>query len=182
VTELKNGVIYKDTVETLINLVLRSRQLLTPDVQHDQLEIGVDTARLSDVYFATWVKLLEYCATLGTPVTSTEIAINRLGHRWIDGYFETFSGKAALLFARVVGPKKSLMTMADKWRATNNFYVATAVDRGPKHVDIMLNVGGAIRHFNAGIMERVLQMMGVTTGRVETTDVGGHSLFSITWS
>lgn len=181
-TDTPNGIVFKETVETLINRVLRSRQLLTPDVQHELLEIGVDVARLSDVYFATWVKLLEYCATLGTPVTSTEIALNRLGHRWVEAYFQTFIGKAALMFARVVGPKQVLMTMADKWRSTNNFYVATSIERGPKHVEINLNVGGAIRHFNSGVLEEVLVTMGITTGRVETADLDGHSRFTITWA
>ena len=181
-TDTTNGIVFKETVETLINRVLRSRQLLTREVEHELLEIGVDVARLSDVYFATWVKLLEYCATLGTPAMPPETALNRLGHRWVEAYFQTFIGKAALMFARVVGVKQVLMTMVDKWRSTNNFYVASSIDRGPKHVEINLNVGGAIRHFNSGVLEEVLTTMGITTGRVETADIDGHSRFTITWT
>jgi uncharacterized protein (TIGR02265 family) len=113
---------------------------------------------------------------------SVETGLNRLGHRWVEAYFQTFIGKAALMFARVVGPKQVLMTMAEKWRSANNFYVATSIDRGPKHVEINLNVGGAIRHFNSGVLEEVLVAMGITTGRVETADIDGHSRFTVTWT
>ena len=179
---MSTGVVYRHTVETLINNVLRAHELLTPEAERGLRDIGVDPARVQDVPLETWLALLEYCAALGAAGDRSDTALITLGRRWVDGYVETLMGKTTLMVARLIGPKKMLLKMADNWRTTNNFYVATATERSPKHVELELNVGGAVRPFNAGVLGRVLEVMGVTTGRVDTRDLGGRSHFSITWT
>lgn len=177
----KTGVVFRHTVETLINHVLRAHGLLTPDAEARLKAIGVDPAQVRDMPFSTWTKLLSTCAELGAPGLPPEDALLQLGRRWVDGYLETLMGKTMLMVARMLGPKKMLMKMADNWRTVNDFYVATCTARGDKQVEIQLNVGGVVRPFNSGVILQMFEVIGIAGCKVDATDFGGGTRFSVTW-
>jgi uncharacterized protein (TIGR02265 family) len=178
----KTGVVFRHTVETLIHNVLRTHDLLTPDAQAQLRAIGVEPSNVRDMPFSTWTKLLSCCAAIGAPGKPEDEALVELGRRWIDGYMNTFMGKSTLMIARLLGPRKMLMKMADNWRTVNDFYVAKSTAVNDRHVDIELNVGGVVRHFNTGVIQRMFETIGITTCVVVTREVPAGTQFTVTWS
>jgi uncharacterized protein (TIGR02265 family) len=178
----KTGVVFRHTVETLIHNVLRTHDLLTPDAVSQLRALGVEPTNVHDIPFSTWTKLLSCCAAISAPEKSGDDALVELGRRWIDGYMETFMGKSTLMIARLLGPRKMLMKMADNWRTVNNFYISKSTAVGDRHVEIELNVGGVVRHFNTGVILQMCGKIGVTSCTVDTREVPDGTHFSVKWS
>lgn len=177
----KTEIVYRRTVDTLINNVLRTHGLLTPAVEAELSRLGIDTEHVQDIPFAAWTALLVYSAKLNSPGVPDDEAMIILGRRWVDGYDRTILGKTTAMISRLAGPKKMLLQMTDNWHAANNFYVGTCVARSERHVDITLNVTGVTRLFNVGIMSRMLELIGEKNGRVTSHEAPPGSHFTITW-
>ncbi len=180
-SEEKPQLVYRRTVETLINNVLRAHGLLTPEAQAQLGALGIDAANVHDLPFPVWTSLLCFSAKLNAPGTPDDEAMIMLGRRWVDGYDRTILGKATAMLARLAGPKKTFLQMADNWHAATNFYIATCVARGERHVEITLNTTGASRLFNVGIMSRMLELIGQKNGSVTSREDAAHSHFTIIW-
>jgi uncharacterized protein (TIGR02265 family) len=177
----KSGIVYRHTVETLIKNVLRTHGLLNVRTQAELIMLGIKTDPVQDISFPVWIELLRYSAKLNSPSAPADEAMITLGRRWVEGYDTTLLGKTTGMLARMVGPQKMLLKMTDNWHAANNFYQGTCVARGPRQVDITLNVGGVSRLFNVGIMSRMLEMIGAKNGNVASHEAPPGSHFTVTW-
>src|SRR4051812_20864720 len=74
---------------------------------------------------------------------SSEEAQFRLGELMIDGYRETFLGRAVLGMSRMLGPRRTLARSTQNFRSGNNYTESRVVERGPKHFELWFNEVGS---------------------------------------
>lgn len=177
------GVVYRHSVEALLDRVLRQKNLLTPELSAELLALGVDPEKPRDLPLKTWTKLLQHCAAHLFPSQSEPEALTSLGKALLDGFTQTLVGRGALMLGKMAGPQRALAKLADTWATANSIYRVTSEERGPKHFEVRINVGGPLRYYNRGILLAALEKVNVANAQVELQEqVSGGDLYVITWS
>lgn len=178
-----DGVVYRHSVEALLDRVLRQKKLLTPELTAALLALGVDPDRPRDLPMETWRGLLQLCAARMFPALPEPDGLTEVGRTTLDGFTQTLVGRGALMLGKMAGPARSLAKLADTWATANSVYRVTSEQKGPKHFEVRINVGGAMRYYNRGILLGALEKVGVKNPVVGLHEqVGGGDLYVITWS
>jgi uncharacterized protein (TIGR02265 family) len=101
----------------------------------------------------TWARCIALCAEATYPDGPREAAWQRLGERMIDGYQETFIGRAMFGTLKLVGPRRMLARTQRTFRSANNYTEVRLTDVGPTQVDMWINeVDDVLRHFTLGLV------------------------------
>ena len=165
-------VVFEQTVEGLLRAI---RPRMTPKCKARLLEAGldVDSALLPAYPFETWMRLLLVSAEEIWPGESRELAMFHLGEAFIEGYRETFLGRAVLGVIRVIGPKRALHRSSRSFRSGNNYTDAKVTDTSPTSLELWMNEVGPYPSFTQGLIEAALRASGVVP-RVLIKDHDGH--------
>lgn len=85
-------------------------------------------------------------------------AYKKLGERTIEGYFDTFIGKALKGVVKLIGPKRALMRTRQNFRSGNNYTDVQITEVNPTTFDLTMNEAGEIRWLTWGILDAGLKL------------------------
>lgn len=168
-------VVFEQTIEGLFVRGLGTR--MTPRCRARLKELGVDlSGKLLPAYpFSVWMQSLAVAAEEIFPSLPAEQAHQQLGALLIDGYRETFLGRAVLGMIRVLGPRRMLHRATQNFRSGNNYTETRIVDLTPTSLELWMNEVGPYPTFTAGIILAGLRAAGATHPRVELFGHDGHA-------
>lgn len=173
-------VVFEQTMEGLLRAV---RPRLTQKCKARLREAGlnVDAALLPAYPFEVWMKCLLASAEETWPGATREQALFHLGEAFIEGYRETFLGRAVLGLIRVLGPRRAIHRATRNFRSGNNYTEARVTELGPACLELWMNEVGPYPTFTQGLVEAALRASGVVP-KVEIKDHDGHACtYRCTW-
>ena len=167
----EQAVVYTQTVEGLIRALGTK---LDARVSQKFADLGLTlTGKLQAAYpRKVWIPACIYAGEVLFPGVAPEVQRRQLGHRFIDGYNETMSGKALLTILRVLGPRRALTRIEQNLRTGNNYAVAKLVDTNDGPELHMTDV--PYPEWYLGMIEKALQMTGAKDVAV-SMKVGGDN-------
>lgn len=84
---------------------------------------------------------------------------------------------------RLIGPKRMILKIAETWATVNNIYVVKTAERGPRTVDVELNVQGDVTQYNRGALLGTLRVLDAVDPRVDAEEFpNGSTRFTVTWT
>lgn len=179
-TRASEQVVFEQTMEGLLR-ALRPR--MTPGCKTRLKAAGLDIdATLLPAYsFDVWMKCLVASAEATWPDQSRDVALFRLGEAFIEGYRETFLGRAVLGLIRVLGPRRALHRATRNFRSGNNYTDTKITELSPTHLELWMNEVGPWPTFTQGLVEAALRASGVVP-KVEIKNHDGHACtYLCTW-
>lgn len=181
--DVKTGVVFKHTVESLLDNTLRARKLLTPALTEQLSLLGVDVEKPTDIPFSVWEQLLRVCSTAFAPDAPHRDALYALGQAFVSGFVTTTIGRTTLMNGRLIGPKRMIMRMAETWASLNNVYVVKTADRGQREVEVEINVAGEVTQYSRGALLGTLHALDAKDPRVDAVELpNGGTRFNVVWS
>jgi uncharacterized protein (TIGR02265 family) len=182
VTVAQEQLVFEQTIEGLFIRGLNNK--ISPRCKTRLKEAGLDLDRkLLPAYpFATWMGCLKIAGEEVFSASSEKEAQFRLGELMIDGYKETFLGRAVLGMIRVLGPRRTLLRSTQNFRSGNNYTESKIVEKSPTHIELWMNEVGPFPDFTAGIVHAAIRAAGATNLKVEVTGYDGHGCtFQVVW-
>lgn len=166
-------VVFEQTMEGLLRAI---RPRLTPacKARLEQAGLDVDSSLLPAYAFEVWMKCLLVSAEELWPGEPRERAMFHLGEAFIEGYRETFLGRAVLGVIRVIGPRRALHRSTRSFRSGNNYTETKITDTSPTSLELWMNEVGPYPSFTQGLIEAALRASGVVP-KVELKDHDGHA-------
>ncbi len=175
--------VFEQTIEGLFLRGLGDR--LTPACRSRLRQAGLDLdGKLLPAYeFEKWMAFLRIAAEELFPDHTTEVAMFRLGERTVDGFQDTFMGRAVLAMARVIGPVRTLQRCDRNFRSGNNYTTSRLKALSANCYELWVNEVGPYPTFTGGIVCAALRVAGAKEPRAEVLAHDGHACtFRITWS
>ena len=179
---LAEWVVFEQTIEGLFVRGLHGR--ISDRCRQRLKEAGLDLSRrLLPAYpFATWMGCLAIAGEEVFAGSAVDQAQFQLGELMIDGYKETFLGRAVLGMIRVLGPQRTLMRATQNFRSGNNYTESRLVERSPTDLELWMNEVGPFPTFTAGIVHAALAAAGAERVGVEVVGYDGHACsYRVTW-
>jgi uncharacterized protein (TIGR02265 family) len=146
--------------------------------------IGVDVERpLLPAYpVGLWVHCLRAIAEEVYPQLPLEQAFRQLGARTTEGYGHTVIGRAALVLARMLGPRRTMLRIPQLLEATDNWSRCEVLERGPCHFELRHNGDLDICGYLEGVFECLLRQVGARDPQVRELERGdGHTRYELRW-
>lgn len=175
-------VVFEQAMEGLFLRALHNR--VSPRCRVRLKEAGLDLDRkLLPAYpFTTWMACLKVAGEEVFSSAPEKEAQFRLGELMIDGYKETFLGRAVLGLARVLGPRRTLLRATQNFRSGNNYTVSKLVEKSPTEVELWMNEVGPFPTFTAGIVFAAIRAAGAENLSVDVLGYDGHACtYRVTW-
>ena len=172
------GVIFRHTVEAMIQRVLLRRNLLTPALAQDLKALGLDVTRPHDVPLAVWQSVLRHVSKLVAPGQPEDAALEELGREVLRGYADTLVGKGTLLVAKMLGPRRALLRIGETWATAGDAYRITITEKSPREIEALAEGVGDLAHYYKGVFHEsmllivpacALQMEPLANGRCRYT-------------
>lgn len=176
-------VVFEQTIEGMFVRGLGGR--LSPRARERLKAIGVDLGRpLLPAYpFDTWMKSLKIAAEEVFASHSQDEAMFKLGELLIDGYRETFLGRAVLGFVRVLGPRRTLGRSTQNFRSGNNYTETKVTDLTPTCAELWMNEVGPYPTFTQGILTAAMRASGAENLVVAVSQFDGHAAtYKVSWA
>jgi uncharacterized protein (TIGR02265 family) len=157
----------------------------SPELKAKLRAVGVDLDKpLLPAYpRETWARCIALCAEAMYPGEPRESAWQRLGERMIDGYQETFIGRAMFATLKLLGPRRMLSRTQRTFRSANNYTEVRLNEVGPTQVDVWINeVDDVLRHFTLGLVRAGMRAGGASGVQADilSTDAQGVT-FRTSW-
>lgn len=176
-------VVYRHTVEAFLKNVFERNGLLVPEVVAALEGMGIDARRPRDLPQAAWYRMMALAAERIGPGRPTSDNLERVGRAFLRGYTESVVGRAILIGARLMGPRRTLLRMAESFKSGDTSTTIIATEPGPGMVDILVNPDGGVPAYFCGLFSELLNLIGVVSNQVEVrTSPYGGSVFRVSWS
>jgi uncharacterized protein (TIGR02265 family) len=179
---MNEKVVFEQTIDGLFLRGLGRR--LTPGLKAELKLAGLDlTGRLLPAYpFDVWMRSLEITARSLYPALPAEESMFLVGTAFIEGYKETFLGRAVLGVVRVLGPHRAMLRATQSFRSGNNYTQTTLKVLDVNVLELWMNEVGPWPSFTAGIVHAALSVTGVTP-KVEVLDHDGQAAtYRVSWT
>jgi len=173
-------VVFEQTMEGLLRAI---RPRMTPACKTRLKAAGLDIdAQLLPAYpFDVWMKCLLASAEETWPHEPRDRALFKVGEAFIEGYRETFLGRAVLGLIRVLGPRRAIHRATRNFRSGNNYTDAKITELSESCLELWMNEVGPYPTFTQGLVEAALRAAGVSP-KVEIKDHDGHACtYRCTW-
>lgn len=110
-------------------------------------------------------------------------ALHALGLGFLDGYRDTFMGKAILTMAKLIGPARALKRVSQTFRQGNNFTRVDVVERSPTCFELRFNEVGPYPEHTQGALLGALRIddrLDVTVDIADRTPPG--AVYVVSWT
>ncbi len=106
----------------------------------------------------------------------------RMGHRFIEGWFETIIGRLIAVGLPLLGPERSLQRMPRSWSAAQPDLKMDLRKVAERHWLVTLREHGVLPDFCAGILEASARRAGVPKLSVTVSERGPeHCVLDVRW-
>ncbi len=169
-------VIYSTCIESLFLRGLRGRMTARCKEQLRQAGLDLDGKLEPSYPLERWKEFVRVAARELYPQHPPEAAYRELGVLFMDGFLETFIGRATMSVLRVLGPQRSLRRLRNNFRAGNNVTEVQATEHSPMDVELWINdVFADHPAFTEGLIHRGHTASGARDCRVETLAFDGSA-------
>ncbi len=131
--------------------------------------------------FEVWMKCLVIAAEELWPALPREKALFKLGEAFIEGYRETFLGRAVLGLIRVLGPRRALHRATRNFRSGNNYTETRVTELSETALELWMNEVGPWPSFTQGLLEAALRASGVAPTVALKNHDGHAATYSCSW-
>ena len=182
-TGMPEKLVFRTTVEALLQRILRAKGRLTPTVVEQLEAMGVDPEAPKDVPKETWQKLLWFSAEVLSPNEPRDVQLHKLGGELLRAWNETLPGKVLFTTLRVIGVRRGLHRMSTNFRSSNSYTTSSAKDVGPNDVEVWISDVNAAPTYIQGLMHAAVELAGGKSVEVKVSATEGDSAtYRITWS
>jgi uncharacterized protein (TIGR02265 family) len=159
--------VFQSTCENLVDKAYGSH--MNAGLYAELKAIGIDTNKWLPAYsHETFVAAIGLIAKHCHPDLPNDEAVRQIGIRTIETHFESALGKPLAALLRVLGPKRTLMRMTQKFRASNNYSETDVMELSPTHFHLWINDSSILKHSRLGLLQRATQLVfGMDAGTVE---------------
>jgi uncharacterized protein (TIGR02265 family) len=173
--------IFHDTFEGLWVRGLKNH--VSPELREAMLAEGVDVAKLLPAYpLATWKRCMILTVSILYPLEKPDVAYARLGRLFMDGFFETFIGRAMLPLLKLLGTKRVLERLRHSFRQGNNFSDTRLELLGPGKAQVWINEVFGHPSFVSGFIVRAMELIGDPSFEMKLVSTDGVSAtYDATW-
>ncbi|MFN7132557.1 MAG: DUF2378 family protein [Myxococcales bacterium] len=149
---VENRIVFDTTVEALFVRALNGK--LPPSAKDALKKAGLDVdSKLLPAYtFEQWKQFLAIGAKGAFPHLEPRMAHQALGRLLIDGYRNTFIGRALFPLLNLLGPRRGLDRLSRSFRSGNNYTETRFVEVGPNTYDLWMNETTEYPEFMQGIL------------------------------
>jgi uncharacterized protein (TIGR02265 family) len=145
---------------------------VTSELEAKLQAAGVKLHALQAAYpVAVWEACLAATAQYLYPTLPKTESYYRLGHRMVQGYFDTKWGSHFLTLLRMLGQKRMLMRTQSIFRTSNNFSFVTVTELAPKHFELWIDDYDDEIFFTRGVLAAGLEASGVKNPNVAIVKV-----------
>ncbi len=175
-------VVFEQTIEGLFVRGLHGKMPARCRERLRAAGLNLDRRLLPAYSFDTWMVCLGIAGEEVFPGSAVDLAQFQLGELMIDGYKETFLGRAVLGMIRVLGPRRTLLRATHNFRSGNNYTESRLVERSPTDVELWMNEVGPFPTFTAGIVHAAIRAAGADRLKVEVLSHDGHACtYRVAW-
>jgi uncharacterized protein (TIGR02265 family) len=176
-------VVYRHTVETFLHHIFERHGLLLPEVVAALQALGIDPRKPRDLPQATWYRMMELSAVWIRVGRPREENLELVGREFLRGYGEGLVGRALIIGARLMGPRRALLRMAESFKSGDTSTTIVATEPGPQMVDILVTPDGGVPEYFRGLFSELLVQIGVVANQVEfrPSPYGGR-VFRVSWT
>ncbi|HYO51625.1 DUF2378 family protein [Archangium sp.] len=148
-------------------------------------EAGLDLERPLAVSYPLrdWKTFVHVASAALYPNLSSAEAHWWMGIHFLEGYFQTFTGRVVAELAPTLGPRWMLERIGEDLRSGNNFSEVRLVEHSPRHVELWMNdVLDDTPSFASGFILRAQQLAGARNVFVDVWSFDGTAgTFKIRW-
>lgn len=172
---------YSQVVESIFIKGLGQR--LTPDVKKTIRTEGIDLDRLLPGYpVAQVVRALRRVLPSLYPGVDEVEALRSIGASSMQGYNETFIGRAAVQVLKLVGVRRALQKLQTSMRSGNNYLETRFTQVGPTSAELHFSEMSGIPSFYRGLLEEGGRMVGAKHMRVSDGEARDNGwVFRVDW-
>jgi uncharacterized protein (TIGR02265 family) len=159
-------VVFSQGLEALFSREIRA--LLTPELVAELKDAGVDLNKpfLPAYPIETWAAIVDLLARRLYPKDSIEAAYWKLGRSTTIGFGETFIGKAAFGFLKLVGPVRAVERAARSYANTNNYTKVELKRLGDTSFQFWMNEKHTLPEYDMGVVEAMLEYVGAKSPQI----------------
>lgn len=163
----KERLVFSPSVEGLFVRGVGSK--LTLAIRNEIRAVGIDLDKplLAAYPVDTYHRAINIVAQRVYPELTAEKAHFEIGSRMIYGLVETLIGKGLVGFAKVVGPRRSLMKVATTSKTSTNFSQNEAREIGPNEVEIIAYPYVGLPELMQGAMVASAEVAGAKNARCD---------------
>ena len=155
------------------------RARFTAPLEDKLRALGLDPDALQPGYpLHVWEGAVRLIAAALWPDLPAEEAWQTMGREFLDGYFKTVVGKAALVMGKVIGPKRLMERMGRNFRIAGNYLDVETTTTGVAEVELRTRIVAAflpqlagrqtvMTRYRAGVLVRALEVTGAQDVNVE---------------
>lgn len=180
---MPEGVIYRHSVEALVQRVLLRRGLLSLELDRELKALGVDASRPAEVKLDAWIQVLRVVARRLSPQLDEAAALEALGREQFIGYAEGLVGKALVMVLRLIGPRRTLLRMKENYETADNVTRVTTRELGPSSMELEFNSDFGVPTFIQGVVSEALGLLRARDAKVSFRKLDtGATVFSVSWA
>ncbi len=140
---------------------------VSSELEAKLLTAGVKLHAMQAAYpVEVWEACLAMTAQHLYPTLPKPESYFKLGHRLVQGYFDTQWGSHFLTLLRLLGQKRMLNRTQSIFRTTNNFTYVTVTELSPKHFELWIDDYDDEIFFTRGVLTAGLEASGVKVPNV----------------
>jgi uncharacterized protein (TIGR02265 family) len=176
-----SALVYAHTVEALFHKVLAPR--IGPALKLELKGLGLDLdQKAKDIPQQEWAKILACAVRHLFPTDTADQGYYRLGETLMQGYADTFMGKAVFTTLRLLGPSRAARRIASTIKSGNNYIDAKFTELAPNHFEMWASEVNGNPHYARAVMIVGLRAAGAKNVRIEAKSFDGHAAtFDIAW-
>lgn len=171
------GIVFRHSVEALLNQVVERRDLMTADeLRTFRLEKPRDMQR------EEWEALLRFLARKLTPDGTEAAGLEVLGREILIGYFDGLVGRGVFLVLKLLGPRRALLRMAENFETADTMTKVYPKELSPTHIELLFNDIGHMPTYVRGILLYALALLGQPQAKVTFEErADGYTRFDVSW-
>lgn len=158
---------------------------LTPELVEQLRRVGLDLDRLLPAYpLAIWEKSLDVAARHLHPELPVSEAMRQLGEITVNGWAQTFVGRAMITMAKMAGPKRTLMRFPMLARSSNNFSHMFVRELETNDLEVICEPYAGWPEYVEGVLHAVVALSGGESPQVTCLShdlAAKRVVFRVTW-
>lgn len=176
------NVVYRHTVEAFVKNVLERHRQLTPEFVAAMQGKGFDPGKVRDLPRETWWWLLRETAKRLQPHHPQGETMELMGREMIRGYANGLVGAGLFLALRLLGPRRSVLRMAENFRTADTFSRVIVRELGPNHLELDYTPTAGMPELVQGILTESMITIGLANPRVEVrTAPDDGAVYTLRW-